>query len=140
MRFDPKQSPLWPYSGMLTLSTTFLCSRHPPTLTDGNHYKGLMQASDYKAKREEVSIDPEVARQNKVAAAVEMVKAKREKERLEQEQDDRERQLREEAKRERLTRELQDDAPAVAEEQPNQKKKKKKTAGGPTLSFSEEDG
>ena len=71
-----------------------------------------MQASDYKAKREEVLKDPEVARAEKVAAAVEMVKAGREKERLEKEREQQERQQREEAKRERLKRELHADAGA----------------------------
>jgi hypothetical protein len=104
-----------------------------------------MQASDYKAKREEVLKDPEVARAEKVAAAVEMVKAGREKERLEKEREQQERQQREEAKRERLKRELHADAGASesvdGEEggEGKKKKKKKKAVVGGTLSFDAED-
>ena len=107
-------------------------------VNDGNNYKGLMKASDYKAKREAVihgNVSADTLAERKIAAAAAVL----EKDRAAKEQAEKDRQQREEARREKLKRELQEaDADAAdAKEAPEggKKKKKKKPAAGVTLSF-----
>lgn len=110
------------------------------SVADGNHYKGLMNASEYKAKRQEVMIDPEVARRERHAAAIEMVHAARKSDGIAKEKDLQERQKREEVKRERLKQELEEEAndanylTDVGQPKPHKKKKKV-----PMLSFDVEE-
>ena len=114
-------------------------------VNDGNNYKGLMKADDYKKRRVEVLGGEELAlekQREKVANALQA-------DRTAAVQDARDREERERLRKEKLQRELQkatDDteveADDVSREAPKKKKKRKKGLGETAgLSFdAEEDG
>ena len=104
-------------------------------LNDGNHYKGLMNVKEYKAKRAELSKDEDTIKREKE----DMVRAKIRAERAVADQAVRDREARELARREKIRRELsKPTAGEEAEAPPAKKKKKNKGAGAPTLSFDAE--
>ena len=112
-------------------------------INDGNNYKGLMKASDYKAKREAVvagNVSDNTIAERKLAAAAAAI----EKDRAAKETAEKERLQREEARREKLKRELQEAESAAGSSKEEageggKKKKKKKAAAGAALSFDIED-
>jgi|TARA_B110001469_G_scaffold17111_1_gene17315 hypothetical protein len=109
-------------------------------VNDGNHYAGLMNPKDYKAKRAELAKDNETIKKEKDDA----VRAKIREIRAEKDKALREREDREQARKEKLRRELAGATEGEGEEaeagpQKKKKKKKKKGGGAPTLSFDVED-
>ena len=103
-------------------------------LNDGNHYKGLMNPKDYKAKRAELAKDEETIKKEKE----DMVRAKIRAERAAKDQAVRDREGREQARKEKLRRELADATGGEEAEAAPKKKKKHKGGGPPTLSFDAE--
>ena len=106
-------------------------------LNDGNHYAGLMDPKQYKAKRAELAKSDEEIKKEKDDA----VRAKIREQRAEKDKALREREGREQARKEKLRRELAGATEGDGEEAEAgpKKKKKKKGGGGPTLSFDVED-
>ncbi|KAL1529638.1 hypothetical protein AB1Y20_000580 [Prymnesium parvum] len=107
-------------------------------VNDGNNYRGLMKASEYKAKREAVvagNVSEETLADRKLAAAAAMVIKDREA----KEQAEKDRQQREADRREKLKRELEEieEADSSTGSSKKVKKKKKKEAGA--LSFDLDD-
>ena len=117
-------------------------------LNDGNTYKGILSAAEYKKRRAEALEDPEEKKRELLLAA-------RNADRAARDRDVRDREDREAARREKLRRELasadgDETAQSEAERQPPsgdgddggggpKKKKKKKLAGGAALSFDVDD-
>lgn len=114
-------------------------------VNDGNNYKGMMSAADYKKRRAEVleGLDEESRKREKMRIAVE---AAVHADRAAAAKDVTDREERERLRKERLQRELQEKAssssePAAAEGGGKKKKKKKaKTGESAGLSFDADDG
>lgn len=106
-------------------------------VNDGNNYRGLMKASEYKARREEVianNVSAEVEAKRKQAAVEELIRKDREA----KDQADKERLEREAERREKLKRELSGisgKAGSTDESLKSSKKKRKKEKEGSALSF-----
>mmetsp|Transcript_41680 Transcript_41680/g.109935 ORF Transcript_41680/g.109935 Transcript_41680/m.109935 type:complete len:143 (-) Transcript_41680:291-719(-) len=110
-------------------------------LNDGNNYKGLMKASDYKKRRIEVLEDP-VAK--KLEAKLEAITAAKNADRNAREREEREREEREAARRAKLKAELNgehNDAAGEVQDARKEKKRRKKKAVAEVgaLSFDVED-
>lgn len=107
-------------------------------VNDGNNYKGLMNAADYKKRRVEVLEDPEEKKREQVLSALA-------KDRDARVQEVRDREAREAQRREKLQRELAgaegeqageaEAAEVSSSSGPKKKKKKKKDADQGGLSF-----
>ena len=111
--------------------------RRDERVNDGNNYKGMMRAEDYKKRREEVLGGKELAEQKKSEAIANAVKA----DRAAAVEDARSREERERARKEKLQRELQqqadDDNDGTSAAKKKKKRKRPNESAG--LSFDVED-
>ena len=116
--------------------------RRDERVNDGNNYKGMMRAEDYKKRREEVLGGKELAEQKKSEAIANAVKA----DRAAAVEDARSREERERARKEKLQRELQQQPTDEQADDDNdgtsaakKKKKRKRPNESAGLSFDVED-